>query len=426
MGRREYAREVAQKVLSEGYSPAVAIAVSLVAVSGCTLTSSDPPPPPPAFEVSIGAETSLEYPIELQNLPNGYTSFLPTGTDTNGYLLFAASTTENAGFGVTGAVVLETADLVRFSPANGFGSDSMGGLVFTAATKVCPAGTEDSGFEHDYAAPGSVVRDPTLPAGNLIMIYEAGVYCYTRGDSLDPFASVGLARSSDGGKTWPASGAQDRYPILQVPGPKPLVTLGPFGDADPSAFIDDVAPGNYLYVVYRNFGGDTAQGDDYLHVARAQLGQLGQLTFSKWYQGAWIQPGIGGMDSPITPQLGCSAPGTQHDGQISYLESHHLYVLTFVCPTWTNLTKGGDNEAMWYFSTATSLEKQDWSPPTAIEGSMGTVGPLSSSFSGWYPSSLSPGMAPGHLGDTGVVFSGKGGPKGNIGHTLLSRTFAIR
>ena len=32
-------------------------------------------------------------------------------------------------------------------------------------------------FDENFAAPGSVVQDPTLPPGNLIMVYEAENHC---------------------------------------------------------------------------------------------------------------------------------------------------------------------------------------------------------------------------------------------------------
>ena len=61
--------------------------------------------------------------------------------------------------------------------------------------------TYQTEFDGNYAAPGSVVQDPTLPPGNLIMLYEAENHC-PGGVNQQPFyATVGFARSSDNGKT---------------------------------------------------------------------------------------------------------------------------------------------------------------------------------------------------------------------------------
>jgi hypothetical protein len=67
------------------------------------------------------------------------------------------------------AVVLETTDLQTFTFASGYSSQVMSVPVrFTTCNP-----TYDSEFDENYAGPGSVVQDPTRPAGNLIMIYEA-------------------------------------------------------------------------------------------------------------------------------------------------------------------------------------------------------------------------------------------------------------
>ena len=56
-------------------------------------------------------------------------------------------------------------------------------------------------------APGessSAGQDPTLPPGNLIMIYEAEIHCPRAPQGMAAgWVSVGVTRSSDGGRTWP-------------------------------------------------------------------------------------------------------------------------------------------------------------------------------------------------------------------------------
>ncbi|MGD0837604.1 MAG: hypothetical protein ABSB49_13260 [Polyangia bacterium] len=391
----------------------------------------------PTVALSVGADSSLVYPSGLATLPDEHTSFLPTGSSTTDFLVFAASGTPSSGAGVTGALVLQTTDLVNFTLASGFGVASLGNLVLDAPSAFTDCSFTGAGsFDQNYAAPGSVVHDPTLPSGNLVMLYEAEQHCFGGQYDFNFFASVGLARSSDGGKTWPRPGAADRYAVLQVPGPKPSATPAPAeGDAIPSAFVDDIAPGSFLYVVYQSSGAATIQPDGYLRVARAQLGQSSQLALSKWYQGGFSQPGIGGLDSPITAQRGCGTSGYQSGGQISYVDPLQRYLLTFVCVKLQLTTSGKYEpyEAGWYFSTATSLESQDWSAPALIAGSTGSVAaaptpgcPNGADFDGWYPSFVTPGSEPGHLGSGGFVFFLDGCDGGSTGRVFSTRTFTFQ
>jgi hypothetical protein len=386
--------------------------------------------------LSVGADTSLVYASGFATLPDEHTSFLHAGPSATGYLAFAASSTAASGGTVTGALALDTSDLVHFTPASGYGSAALGGLVFAAPSSFVDCAFTGAGsFDQNYAAPGSVLADPTLPAGNLLMVYEAEQHCFGGKYDFNFFASIGFARSSDDGKTWPAPGAPGRYAILQVPGAKPTTTpVPPEGDAIPTAFIDDVAPGHFLYVVYENTGAAAIQPDGFLRVARAQLGQTGPLAFTKWHQGGWSQPGLGGLDSAITPQRGCGASGYQDAGQISYVEPLRLYLLTFVCVKLQQTSPGNYSPfaGSWYFSTATSLALQDWSVPQSIEGSAAPVAPAPTStcangadFDGWYPSFVTPGLAAGHLGRTGLVFYLKG-CNGGSGRAFTSRTFTLQ
>ena len=201
-------------------------------------------------------------------------------------------------------MVLQTTDLMTFDFAPGYNFP-----VLTSPnlfTECNP--TYDTEFDENYAAPGSVLQDPTLPAGNLIMIYDAEQHC-PGGVWQSPFyATVGFARSSDNGKTWPAPesgalGGPSRYAVLQSSEPQPTVPHGDLGDAIPSGFVDKSASGDYyLYVAYTYFSGSGQS----VRVARAKLG-ADPLTFMKWYNGSFSQPGIGGLDSAVMPSTGCGS-----------------------------------------------------------------------------------------------------------------------
>jgi hypothetical protein len=378
---------------------------------------------------SVGPDQALSYPDSpsdppyLVDLPDEHTTFVPL--DGGAFLVYGASKLSG---GTGGAVVLETSDFKTFQYAKDLGYARQ---VMASPMPIdqCSA-TYATEFDENYAAPGSVVQDPTLPPGNLVMIYEAENHC-PGGTVQQPFyATVGFARSSDGGKTWPAPanaalGNASRHPALVGPNPQPSVPHTPMGDAVPSAYVDQDAQGrSFLYVAYSYYDGGQAPATDHVvRVARAQLG-ADPLVFQKWYQGSFSQPGIGGLDSGVLPATGCPL-GVQVMPEIGRNDDLGLYLMVFVCRSATSAGTVGT----WYYSTATSLELEDWSVPQPIAGSQFPVtspcpGLTSGgSFDGWYPSLVSPGAPSGHTKLTGRVFFQDGCDTGK--RRFASRTFAI-
>jgi hypothetical protein len=108
-------------------------------------------------------------------------------------------------------------------------------------------------------------------------------------------------------------------------------------------------------------------------------------------------------------------------GQISFDDPLGLYLLTFVC--------SGTSAGAWYFSTATSLDRQNWTAPRMIEGSQFPVTSgcasdgTGTAFDGWYPSFVSPGVPAGHTSTAGSVFFMNGCDRG--GRSFAARTFTI-
>jgi uncharacterized protein (TIGR03437 family) len=107
---------------------------------------------------------------------------------------------------------------------------------------------------------------------------------------------------------------------------------------------------------------------------------------------------------------------------IGFLDDLGLYLFTFVC--------AANSTAAWYYSTATSLDLQDWTTPQLIAGSQfALVGPCSANgqsgnqFDGWYPSFMSAGAEAGHLKLTGLVFFQNGCDTG--ARVFGSRSFTI-
>jgi uncharacterized protein (TIGR03437 family) len=374
---------------------------------------------------SVSADQTLTYPNKppmpyLDNLPDEHTTFIPPASSSSPYLVFAAS--KIAG-GTGGAVVLQTTDLTTFTFATSLGYNPQ---VMAPPIDIMACNPAfDMEFDEGYAAPGSVVQDPTLPSGNLMMLYEAENHCPGGVNQLPYYATVGFARSADNGKTWPAPangplGSAARHPVLQSNEPQPSAAHPPIGDAIPSAFVDKSLDGNsYLYVTYE-FHSDMGAADGLVRVARAQLGQ-DPLTFLKWYAGSFNQPGIGGLDTGMTPTTGCGN-GLQDHPQISFNDDLGLYLLTFACQA--------NSTAAWYYSTATSLDLQDWTTPQMIANSQYPVTkPCNAAetggnqFDGWYPSFMSPGAAAGHTKLTGMVFFQNGCETG--ARVFASRTFSI-
>jgi hypothetical protein len=380
---------------------------------------------------SVGPDQTLTYPntpsppSHLVDLADEHTTIFPPATAGAPYVFFASSKLSG---GSGGAVVLQTPDLKTFDFATSLGYNRQVMAPPTPIDQCNP--TYQTEFDGNYAAPGSVVQDPTLPAGNLIMIYEAENHC-PRGVNQQPFyATVGFARSGDNGKTWPApingpQGGPARHPILQTSDPQPATPHPAEGDAIPSAFVDKNTNGDYyLYVAYGAHPAPPASGDGMIRVARAKLG-TDPLVFQKWYNGSFSQPGMGGADSGVTPNAGCGN-GRQAMPEISFNDDLGLYLLLFPCISGTS----GNRMGAWYYSTAISLDIQDWTAPQMILNSQYPVEDLCSAdgssgqkFDGWYPSSMSPGAASGHTKLTGTIFFMNGCDTG--ARAFSARSFTI-
>jgi hypothetical protein len=381
-------------------------------------------PVSPITSFSVGPDIALTYPSSLTIVPDEHTTFIPPASGSNKYIVFAANMKTSSG--LAGPVALETTDLRTFAFASGYTSPVMTGLLpFT----TCKS-SYDPTFDLNYASPGSVLQDPTRPPGNLMMIYEAENHCPGAVYQFQFYVTVGFTRSSDGGKTWPQPvdaelGGQDRYAILKGSVPEPTIPENPqvpMGNGLPSAFVD----GTNLYVAYGAWASPTSDG--MIRVARAPLGGSGPLAFSKWYEGSFSQPGIGGLDTPVLPAKGCT--GYQVNAEISYNDALGTYVMAFVCVSKEKDPQGTYQpyQAAWFYSTATSLDRQNWTAPRMIENSQfpvtqGCGGGNGDSFDGWYPSFMSPGSPQGHTSTTGSVFFLNGcnaGPR-----ALTTRTFTI-
>lgn len=118
------------------------------------------------------------------------------------------------------------------------------------------------------------------------------------------FDSIDYAVSTDKGKTWKITGHAITSPYSTQRNDTaafPNQTWD-YGDGDPRLFVDYRS--GYFYVTYgsriQNKSGP-AQTVSLSHVARAPIaGKMASGTWSKWYDGHWSQPGIGGQESNLT------------------------------------------------------------------------------------------------------------------------------
>lgn len=378
-----------------GILPTIVLATAIGIGSACAQIAS--------FSVGADNPTTINTADPLTTFPDEHVTFMPLVG--GGYLLFGSSGVKSSSTG--GAVVLNTQDGVTFNfpTALGFNEQLM--------TPPVPFGscnsTYDSEFDENYVGPGSVLPDPTLPPGNLIMIYEAENHCPGGVNQFEYYATSGLARSSDNGKTWPAPiaaplGGPNRYPALSGPTPEPTNPNSMnLGNAIPSALVD----GDYLYIVYEN----AEAAGTVLRIARANLitdNVGGTLQFHKWYNGSFSQPGIGGLDTLPLPSLARSVCfGRQ--GSLAHDDDLDLYILIFLC------TNGPKGQAGWYYSTTASLDTEVWTAPELITGSLGPwqipcpetgVRGNGTQFDGFYPSivSLDPTLPVGHIHNTGRIY----------------------
>jgi hypothetical protein len=393
--------------------------------------------------IAVSEETAYAAPTGVTLLPDEHSSFVPPTTPDGAYLFFEAARYN----GTTGAVVLATdSSFASFTLAAGYTSPVLYSLN---AFNQCVGGSSaiDSLFDENYAAPGSVLQDPTLPDGNLIMIYEGENHC-----RIDPsdmsvhnvqpyYATAGFARSSDNGVTWPAPGFTPsilRYSILGGPADKPAYdpdSITAVGDAIPSAYLE----GTCLYVVYANHPAPSETNRAIaIQIARAQLGS-DPLDFQKYLasggSGGFTSPGMGGGGAnviPFTPNGGTYATptctGTQFQPGLSYNQYIDRYLMTMVCEV-----SGVAGQLGWFFSTATSLDAEDWTPPQLIANTQfAATTPCagqpdtspSTSFNGWYPSFYSPNLALGRTGKTGLAFY-LDGCNLDTDRTFKSRKFTV-
>lgn len=300
--------------------------------------------------------------------------------------------------------LMTTTDLQTFSPLVQSGGN---------ATPVFgPSGPGSSAFDADYAGPGAIVR--VRGDDNLLMIYHGENHSFDGTTyAVSPFyATVGLATSSDHGRTWTRQGA-----IIAGADPKPTVapTDAGFGALIPTAIVAH----GYIYVYYTDYvvppSPDPSPTPGLIMVARSPVSSAGAPgSWLKFYHGSFVNDALANTPgTPIvaaSPLSGCTPPERQ--AGITYNDFLGLYLLTMTC------------DQGWYFSTSSDLVT--WSEPVQFYQAPFPNNTLADGQEfDWYPTLYSPGAkSPATTHRTGYVYYTKGNYNSSP-HIMYRRSFTI-
>jgi hypothetical protein len=159
---------------------------------------------------------------------------------------------------------------------------------------------------YDYLGGGPVYRVPpgSVGAGNLLMVYHGEIPTIT---TQSFYSVLALAASSDEGAHW-----TDLGEIVEINQPYRIDLDGyDIGDQALVASPD----GKYLQIYFRDWikNGTTHWGNSITDVSVARALMISVYSdafgskpraaaFNKYYEGTWLQPGIGGLSSDLNPQ----------------------------------------------------------------------------------------------------------------------------
>jgi hypothetical protein len=208
--------------------------------------------------------------------------------------------------GVNGTDLFRTSDL---------------GMPGTPTQVFAPAGAGTTAFDADYAGPGSIFAASN--GTDLLMIYHAENHLFNGTDvpGTPFYATIGLARSSDGGVTWQRQGA-----IITAHDPQQQTQTVPgAGALTPTA----IEVGGFIYVMFREI--DPQTGTSGLALARAPIASdAAPGSWQKYNSGSYSTAGLGGTFTPIQLTLDPAVPGDIRQPQLSFNTYLNSYVLTAV------------------------------------------------------------------------------------------------
>ena len=240
-------------------------------------------------------------------------TFLLNGT----YYVFAS----NANLGATQG--LQTPDL------NSLKADHK--VLKVGALPKGPKGS----FDHDYAGGGALYYD--APSGTLIELYHAE-YWYGGGSVvwLPAYSSLGMATSTDMGKSWRKLGQ-----VISGAAPRTNKCQDDIGNGS-LVYKSD----GYLYVYYTDLEASCSHAS--IGLARAKLSDIVNAAqsgafpkgsgsvFLKYYNGSFSQPGVIDPSKPglgggsFTPVFANGSNGGPAMSSVAYDRAVKKYVMTYM------------------------------------------------------------------------------------------------
>ena len=271
-------------------------------------------------------------------------------------------------------------DIDHFSNLTGLIKGSTGSFSSVMQGRVL--GDPYQGY---YAAISSTWRDPFTGTIDAWYHEEVSIPGCPNGAR---YASIGYATSTDGGNTFVKQG-----PALTSPDPM-TTRCNQQGLNSP----DVIPSGGYLYMFFDYWNGQGANTGG-TGIARAL--QSDPTTWTKWYNGDFTEPAIGGQ---VTPIIDDATPGNQLHWEGSVIWSQAL-------GKWVMLNTDFGHEGAIFIRTSTDL--MTWTPQYLI---------VAATSGGGYRYPALFGMDSTQMGYGGWLYSGRTPAGGFLGvNTVLVR-----
>jgi hypothetical protein len=261
-------------------------------------------------------------------------------------------------------------------------------------------------WDSDYAG-ANAVFDISGAAPLLLMVYhgETRTFGSTTNQHAPFFAQMGVATSTDGGRTW-----SGRRPVAS--GDEAQWQTNPATQANGAPEGGAILANGYIYTVFPYFrqSNTTPGPEPILELARAPVTSAAKGNWTKYDNGWGREPALRGHGSAIvnTSGSGCTGP---RQPTLAHSQTLNGYVLLFIC-----------NEG-WFFSTSTAPDLSSWTTPVRFRsGAQFVTGqPNDDNYV-----LVTPGNAGQELSQTGLVLyahTEKFGKGQNSPHELWYRTF---
>jgi hypothetical protein len=306
-----------------------------------------------------------------------------------------------------GTSIFTTTDFMSFRPSP---------VADHVSPVLGPRQPQSKAFDADYAGGSSIF--PAANKTDLTMIYHAENHYgrpYGSAGVTAFYASIGIARSSDGGVTWSRQGPIITGREAQTAYPPPGIGLGA---NNPSAIVT----GGYIYVFFVDAVSPSGpfRGIHRLCLARAPIASDGAVgTWMKYYQKSFSEPGLGGLcDAPIPPPPAKSGITFESNPDISFNTALNAYLLVF---------RGDDG---FFYSTASDM--MNWSSPVMFMATPPALQALKTPGSAYYyyPLAVTPSAPSDELtGASGYIFYAKGIEDAKLtqsSHSWYRRSWSIK